>query len=51
VPLDILHQITEAFPFVVPGAFVMHIAEHPLNRVGTRTVGRSPEHLKPGVTG
>ena len=43
VPLDILPQITEAFSFVVPCAFVMDIAEHPLKRVGTRTVGRQPE--------
>ena len=51
VPFDVLHQITEAFPFVVPCAFVMHIAEHPLNRVGTRTVRRQPQQCKPGVTG
>src|SRR5918911_3355418 len=39
VPLDILHQVTEAFPFMVPRALIMHISEHPLNRVGTWTVG------------
>jgi hypothetical protein len=51
VPLDILHQIAEAFPFVVPCALVVHIAAHPLNRGGTRTVRRSPEDSKTGVTG
>jgi hypothetical protein len=40
VPLDILHQITEAFPLMIPCALVVHIAEHPLNGVGTRTVRR-----------
>ena len=38
VLLDILHQVAEAFPFMMPCTFVMHIAEHPLNGVGTRTV-------------
>ena len=40
VPLDILHHIAEAFPFMIPCALVVHIAEHPLNGVGTRTVRR-----------
>ena len=40
VLLDVLYQIAEAFPFVVPCAFVMYIAEDPLNRIGTRTVRR-----------
>ena len=49
VPLDVLYQITESFPLVIAGAFVMDIAEDPLNRIGTRTVRRQPEHLKTGV--
>jgi len=40
VLLDIHHEIAEAFPFVVPCTFVVHIAERPFNRVGTRTVRR-----------
>src|SRR5262252_1774530 len=40
MPLDILHQVMEAFPFVVPCALVMHITEHPLKRVGPWTGGR-----------
>jgi hypothetical protein len=35
--LDILPQIAEALPLVLPGALVVHIATHPLNGVGTRT--------------
>jgi hypothetical protein len=49
VPLDVLYQITESFPFVISRAFVMDIAKDPLNRIGTRTVRRQPEHLKTGV--
>src|SRR5215470_17055485 len=40
VSLDILHQIAEAFPLMIPCALVVHIPEHPLNGVGTRTVRR-----------
>ena len=39
-PLDILYQITEAFPLVVACALVVDITDDPLNRVSTRTVGR-----------
>jgi len=49
VPLDVLYQITESFPFVSAGAFVMDIAADPLNRIGARTVCRQPEHLTTGV--
>jgi hypothetical protein len=42
-PLDILHQITEAFPLMMPCALVVHLAAHPLNGVGTRTVRREPK--------
>jgi hypothetical protein len=30
-PLDILHQIAEAFPLMILRALVVHIAEYPLN--------------------
>ena len=40
VPLDILHQIAEAFPCVIACTFIMHIAERSLNWVGTWTVSR-----------
>src|SRR5215831_7038692 len=40
VLLDVRHEIAKAFPFVVPGTLVVHIAERPFNRVGTRTVRR-----------
>jgi hypothetical protein len=40
MPLDVLAQIAEAFPWVIPCAFVADIAERPLNRMGSRTVGR-----------
>jgi hypothetical protein len=40
VPLDVLHQIAEAFPLMIPCALVVDIADHPLNGVGTRTVRR-----------
>src|SRR5262249_27344534 len=40
VLLDVLHQIAETFPFVVPCTLVVHIAERPLDRVGPWTVGR-----------
>src|SRR5262249_61002360 len=36
--LDILHQIAEAFPLVIPCARIVDIAKHPLNGVSTRTV-------------
>jgi putative transposase len=49
VPLDVLYQIAEAFPCVVACAFVMDIAEDPLNRIGPWTVRREPEQLKTGV--
>jgi hypothetical protein len=51
VLLDVLHQIAEPFPFMVPCALVVHIAERPLNRIGTRTVRRQPEHLKARMAG
>ena len=38
--LDIFDQIAEAFPLVIPCALIVDIAEHPLNRIGTRTVSR-----------
>jgi len=37
MPLDILYQVAEAFPFVVACALVVDIAEDPLNRVGPWT--------------
>ena len=40
MPLDILHQIAEAFPLMIPCTFVMYITKRPLNRVGTWTVRR-----------
>jgi hypothetical protein len=49
MPLDILYQIAEAFPCVIACAFVVDIAEDPLNRVGMWTVGRQPKQRKPGV--
>ena len=49
MPLDVLHQVAEAFAFVVPCALIMHITERPLNGVGPWTVGRQPEQLKTGV--
>ena len=51
VLLNILHQVTEAFAFVVPCALVMHLTERPLNRVGTWAVCREPKQRKAGVTG
>ena len=50
MPLDILHHIAQAFPFVVPGTFVVHIAKRSLNRIGPRTVRRQPEQRKTGVS-
>src|SRR5262245_55435202 len=49
VLLDVLHQIAETFPFMVPCALVVHIAEGSLNGVGPWTVGRQPEQFKTGV--
>jgi hypothetical protein len=43
MPLSILHHIVQAFPFVVPGTLVVHIAKRSLNRIGPRTVWRQPE--------
>src|SRR5262245_56999934 len=40
MPLDVLDQVAEAFSPVVACAFVMDIAEDPLNRIGTWTVRR-----------
>ena len=40
LPLYILHEVAEAFPFVVPCALVMHITERPLNWVGPWAVRR-----------
>jgi hypothetical protein len=51
VLLDVLHQIAETFPFMVPCALVVPIAERPLNRVGPRTVRRQPEQRKTWMTG
>ena len=48
--LDILHQITEAFPLVIARALIMDIAERRLNRIGTWTIGGQPQQHKPGVT-
>jgi hypothetical protein len=42
VPLDILPQSAETFSFKIPCALVVHIAEHPLNGIGTRTVRQEP---------
>jgi hypothetical protein len=50
MPLDVPHQVTEACPFMIPGALVVHIAERPLNQVSTRTVRWQPEQLKAWVT-
>src|SRR5678815_3530089 len=49
--LHILDHIAQAFPFVVPCALVVDIAEHPLNGVGPWTVRRQPQQHKTGVTG
>src|SRR5262245_938482 len=49
VPLDVLHQIAEAFPLMVACALVTHIAEHTFHRIGPWTVRRSSEQLKTGV--
>jgi hypothetical protein len=43
VLLDILHHIAKTFPFMVPYTLVVHVAERPLNRVGTRTSSRTRE--------
>jgi hypothetical protein len=51
VLLDVLYQIAETFPFMVPCALVVYIAEHPLNRIGTRTVRWQPEQRKARMTG
>ena len=51
VLLDVLHQIVETFPCMIPCALVMHIAERPLNRVGTRTVRRQPEQHEAWMIG
>jgi hypothetical protein len=40
MPLDVLYQVAEAFPCVIPCALIMHIAERPLNRIGAWTIGR-----------
>jgi hypothetical protein len=46
VLLDVLHQVTEALPFVVPGTLVVHIAERPLTRMSTWTIGWQPDQGK-----
>jgi hypothetical protein len=46
---DIRHQIPQAFPHVIAGAQVMHIAKGPLDGVGARTIGRQKEQLKARV--
>lgn len=40
MPLDILHQIAETFPLMIPCTFVVDIAKDPLDGVGPRTVRR-----------
>jgi hypothetical protein len=40
MPLDILHQIAETFPLMIPCPFVVDIAKDPLDGVGPRTVRR-----------
>ena len=47
--LDVLHQITEAFPLVIARALIMDIAERPLNRIGAWTIGRQPQQHTSGV--
>ena len=47
--LDVLHQITEAFPLVIARALIMDISECPLNRIGVWTIGRQPQQHKPGM--
>ena len=49
MPLDILHQITEAFPLVIARALIMDISERSLNRIGAWTIGRQPQQPKSGV--
>ena len=40
VLLDVLYQIAETFPLMVPCTLIVHLAEDPLNRIGARTVRR-----------
>jgi hypothetical protein len=49
VPFDIFDQSGEAFVLVISRAFVVHIAEDPLDRVGSWTIGRHPEHMNAGM--
>src|SRR5262245_18802036 len=42
VPFDVLHQITQAFPCVVPCALVIDIAERSLNGIGPWTIRWQP---------
>ena len=51
VPLDSLHQVTEAFSCVVPCALVMHITERSLNGIGPWTIRWQPQQFKAWVTG
>jgi hypothetical protein len=51
VPLDILHQVTEAFSCVVPRALVLHITERSLNGIGPWTIRWPPQQCKTWVTG
>ena len=51
VLLDVLYQIAETFPFMVPCTLIVYIAERPLNRVGTWTIRRQPEDLKARMLG
>src|ERR1044071_4165808 len=46
MPLDVLHQITEAFPLMIPCALIMHIAERPFNGIGPRAICWQPEQGK-----
>ena len=38
--LDVLHQLMEAFPFVVPSTLIVYIAKRPLNGVRTWAIRR-----------
>ena len=51
VLLDVLHHIAETFPFVVPCALIMDIAERSLNGIGPWTIRWQPQQHKTGVTG
>ena len=44
-----MDHIAQALPFVVPRAFIMHIAKGPLNGIGTGTIRRQPQQHKARV--